>query len=85
MGLRLLLEAVQLLAGRPDVHPEESRGLAPLVDGTPRRGVLRALGGRSGALEDARLLDGDATPAAPPAHRERGVPEKQAPYALKKT
>ena len=83
--LQLTLKAIQLLAGSPDVPPEKPRGLAPLLDGATRRSVLRTLRGRDGELEDLLLLDGDAAPTAAPAHQGREMPEKQAPFALKKT
>ena len=73
MCLQLTLKAIQLLARSPDLPPDKSRDLAPLVDGAARGSALRALRSRDAHLVDLLLLDGDAAPAAAPAHQGRGA------------
>ena len=84
MCLQLTLKALQLLAGGPDLPPENSRDLAPLVDGATRRSALRTLRGRDGELEDLLLLDGDVAPTTAPPHQGMGIAEKQGPLPSKR-
>ena len=72
-------EAVQLLAGRPDLPPENARGLVPLVDGAARGSALRALRGREA---DLPLLVAGPTPTAAPAHEGWERP-RRGNYSLK--
>ena len=79
------LEAIQLLAGSPEVPPEEPRGLAPLVDGATRGRVLRALRGRDGARGRSCFSPATRRRQHPQPIKEWGCTRSRRPLALKKT